>query len=205
MLRAAAFHWVFVLALVALLGPAAPAQAKLYKYTDKAGNVHIVDSPMKVPPQYHDQLAPEDRPDPRTGERPDTGKPERSLPAFKSIKSQPRAPSRADDADGGEDRRESLRERRRDNCQLQLERLQERLDDVQKRYEKWAAVERKKGKIGDESKWISCSSGDARACIENNRKMRAKREEKLMRSSPYYSEFRTLETKAKQLKRTCRD
>lgn len=203
MLRAAAFHWVFVLALVAVLAAPGSAQAKLYKYTDKAGNVHIVDSPMKVPPQYHDQLAPEDRPNPRTGERPDTGKPERSLPAFKSIKSQSRAP--AGDEPESTDSRESLRERRRDNCQLQLERLKERLDDVQERYEKWAVAERKKGKIGDESKWISCSSGDARACIENNRKMRAEREEKLMRSSPYYSEFRTLEAKAKQLKRTCRD
>lgn len=193
-----------VLGVVLLLGSAAQSWAKLYKYTDKSGNVHIVDSPMKIPPQYHDQLAPEDRPDPETGEVPDTGSSDNSLPTYKSISSPPPSAG-SDPAPTSEERRESLRERKRDNCQQELERLLQRIKSLDARYEKWAAEERKKGKIGDEPNWISCSSGDGRACLENNRKMREEREEKLLKSSPYYSEFRTLEAKQKQLERRCRD
>lgn len=194
----------FIVGVALLLGSAAPSWAKLYKYTDKSGNVHIVDSPMKIPPQYHDQLAPEDRPDPETGTIPEKESSDSSLPVYKSISSPPPSAG-SDPAPTNEERRESLRERKRDTCQVELDRLLERIKGLQARYEKWAAEERKKGRIGDETKWISCSTGDADACIENNRKMRSEREDKLLKSSPYYSEFRTLEAKQKQLERRCRD
>ena len=193
-----------IVGVALLLGSAAPSWAKLYKYTDKSGNVHIVDSPMKIPPQYHDQLAPEDRPDPATGTVPDKGDSDSSLPVYKSI-SPPPASAGSDPAPTSEERRESLREKKRDNCQVSIERLEARRKDLEARYEKWASEERKKGKIGDEPNWISCSSGDGRACIENNRKMRREREEKLLKSSPYHAEFRTLEAIQKQLERRCRD
>lgn len=192
---------------VLLLCVAAPASAKLYRYTDKAGNVHIVDNPHKVPPEFQNQLAPGDRPDPSTGEIPDSaaGKGS-SLPIYKSI-----TPPAADEgASGGEtpppvNARENLRERNRDNCEQEIQRVKDKKKELDARYEAWASVERKKGVLSDSGPWIDCSSGDAKACIENHRKIVREREDALLKSSPFYSDYRTLEAKTKQLERRCRD
>ncbi len=47
---------IVVLTLIAGMVTAGPVAAKVYKYQDKWGMTHIVDSPAKVPPEYKDQI-----------------------------------------------------------------------------------------------------------------------------------------------------
>lgn len=184
-----------------LLLSASPAAAKLYRYTDNAGRLHVVDNPRKVPPMYHDQLAPEDRPDPETGAVQGGGDSGSSLPTTNTIQ----APASATEESPTSDPRQSLRERNRDSCLVEIQQLKDRKAALDARYQAWASVERDKGAVNNKGTVITCSSGDAKACIESNRKIRLEKEMALLESSPFISDYRTIEAKAKQLERRCRD
>ncbi len=48
-------HIGTAIAAALLLAAALPAAAEIYKYKDRDGVLHVVDSPAKIPPEYRDQ------------------------------------------------------------------------------------------------------------------------------------------------------
>ncbi len=189
---AVAVLWAAVFLVVPGFVPV--AQAKIYKYRDKWGMTHVVDSPGKVPPEYQDQVKSE-----AGSPAPAYQLQQPSAPIVPAQSGSPAGRPAAGGPAGGSDAAGDARKKR---CEREIGEQTARISELRKKADAWTDEEMNRN-CGDASRtkeggcYYITARGGMREMLENQRK-------ETEAKNPYRKQAADAELRLKKLEGECR-